>query len=159
MREVCMGDYANNLLSQTRWLRCYYRHIELWQTLCDNECKTRPRIQNCFGFLCVVLVSGKCFWIFFGFWEVFLDSGTCFVPTSHRPALAKLFLYFCCENFGLFSKTRSAAWLDCLYSRHWRQVFHNTLDGAGNTGLITTHSFYRNKERLIRKEKLPVSSL
>ena len=95
----------------------------------------------------------------FGFWdvfcilgrvldlEVFLDSGTCFVPKSHR-SLAKLSLYFCCENLGLFPKRRSAAWLDCLYSRHWRQVFNQfKLDGAENTGLVTTHSFHRSKER------------
>ena len=100
----------------------------------------------------------------FGFWdvfwilgrvldlEVFLDSGTCFVPTSHRT-LATLSLYFCCENFGLFSKTRSAAWLDCLYSRHWRQVFHQfTLDGAENTGLVTTHNFHRS-ETVNKKNK------
>ena len=33
------------------------------------------------------LDSGTCFWILgsvFGFWDVFLDSRKCFVPTSHR---------------------------------------------------------------------------
>ena len=46
-----------------------------------------------FGFWDVFMDSGKCFWNLgrvFGFWEVFwilgsvLDSGKCFVPTSHH---------------------------------------------------------------------------
>ena len=42
---------------------------------------------TCFWILGSVLDSGTCFWILgsvFGFWDVFLDSRKCFVPTSHR---------------------------------------------------------------------------
>ena len=58
-----------------------------------------------FGFRDVFCILGRVLDL-----EVFLDSGTCFVSTNHRT-LAKLSLYFCRENFGLFSKTCSAAWL------------------------------------------------
>ena len=72
----------------------------------SQNVKTLPRIQNTsqnpklFWILGCVLDFGKCFWIlgsvnwilgsildsrmWFGFWEVFLNSGKCFVPTSHR---------------------------------------------------------------------------
>ena len=175
MREVRMVDYANNLSSQTGWLRRYYRRIELWQTLCHNESKTRPRIQNCFGFLCVVLVSGKCFWILgcvlnsgmcFGFWHVFWGFWHLFCP--YEPP-------YCCEAFFVFLLRELRPFFeDVLCCMAWLLVFPTLAPGVSSIHarwsrkhrLSTTYSFHRSKERYTvetvnkkKKKKLSVFSL
>lgn len=114
-----------------------------------------------FWILGCVLHSGTCFgsWSVFGFWHLLClyeppyscEAFFVFLPREFRPFFEDVLCCMAC---------------DCLYSRHWRQVFHQfTLDGAENTGLVTTHNFHRSKERytvetVIReKKKLSVSSL
>ena len=56
----------------------------------------------CFGFWEVFWVLGRVF----GFWDVFwilgsvLDSGTCFVPTSHRMYILKQLFFSISVNSG-----------------------------------------------------------
>ena len=71
------------------------------------ESKTRPRIQNTsqnpsvldpgkyVGILNVFLVFKTCF----EFVEVFFDSGTCFVPTSHRSIPERPYSLKFCNTF------------------------------------------------------------